>query len=123
MSALPLWAACMSAVLFSWWKYYNWRKLLSKAHSVIWHSHAQSHIIIYDIKVYNKSNQIKSNQAISLSDWEWYRVIYSERERITNKKRNRLREWKKERKKERNKKRFSEKVKTLEERKIENVIL
>ena len=63
VSASPLEAAKMRAVLLSWWKYYNWRKYDIKhyyqAHSVIWHSHAQYHIIIYNIKVYNKSNQIK----------------------------------------------------------------
>ena len=69
-------------------------------------------------------NHIKSSNII-----KWLTVIQSERkrererERITNKKRNRLREWKKERKKERNKKRVSEKVKTPEERKIENITL
>ena len=113
MSALPLWAACMSAVLFSWWKYYNWRKLLSKAHSVIWHSHAQSHIIIYDIKVYNKSNQIKSNQVISLSDWEWYRVKEKEKE---NEKESQIRketDWESERKKERKKEIRRDLVRTL----------
>ena len=84
-------------------------------------------ILSYIISKYT-INHIKSRNII-----KWLRVIHSERkrererERITNKKRNRLREWKKERKKKerkkQRKKRVSEKVKTLEERKIENITL
>ena len=60
-------------------------------------------ILSYIISKYT-INHIKSSK-ISLSDWEWYKVKEKEKEE------------------ERNKKRVSEKVKTLEERKIENITL
>ena len=71
--------------------------MLSKAHSVIWHSHAQYHIIIYNIKVYNKSNHIKLCHSENESDTEWYTV--KEKESQIRKET----DWESERKKERKK--------------------
>ena len=41
-------------------------------------------ILSYIISKYT-INQIKSNQAISLSDWEWYRVKEKEKEKESQK--------------------------------------
>ena len=76
----------------------------------------------YHIK-YQSIQYIISNQAISWSDWEWYRVKEKEKEKKKESQIRKETDWKSERKKERNKKRVSEKVKVVEERKIENITL
>ena len=92
ISAVPNWAANMSAVLLSWWKYYNYGNTISDIIINITHCNInyipmqKYHIIIYNIKLYKK----------------WLTVIQTKRERkrIIKRKSNRLREWTKKIRKE-----------------------
>ena len=90
VSAVPYWAANMSAVLLSWWKYYNYGNTISDIiiniticdiNYIPMHKY---HIIMYNIKLYKK----------------WLTVIQTKRERkrerIIKRNTNRLRKWRKE---------------------------
>ena len=86
-SPLPFSAANIRAVLLSWKKYYNWRKYYI---SIIIKSTICNITIWCTISYYRTEyqiiiNQITSNQVISLSDWQWYRVKEKEKEKESRK--------------------------------------
>ena len=82
-------------------------------------------ILSYIISKYT-TNHIKSNQAISLGDWQWYSVKEKEKEWESQKKKKqteRVKKRKTERQKDRNKKRVRETMKIPKDRKTEDITL